>query len=93
MLSIVLPFIVFPLLWLTSSKTVMRVRRTAMVLPSGDAHVEQFTMTPAGSAAESGDDFVDYSNGKITVIIGWIIWTIIVVANVYAIVTLAMGET
>ena len=35
---------------------------------------------------------VDYSNGKITVAIGAVIWIIIVAANVYAIVGLAMGE-
>ena len=35
---------------------------------------------------------VDFSNGKIMVAIGAVIWLIIVAANVYAIVGLAMGE-
>ncbi|KAH9950957.1 smf Mn2+ and Fe2+ transporter-like protein [Amylocystis lapponica] len=76
-LSIVLPFIVFPLIWLTSSKNIMR----------------EFTILPAEGVAEAGEVFVDFSNNKFMICVGWMIWTIIVVANVYAIVSLGMGET
>jgi len=135
-LSIVLPFITFPLVWLTSSSTVMRVRKTPLDTDSKPPAVvsSQVTLSQAVSlmtspqpplpmhtrttslgstlcelplsAAESSaprrapqtekqgeqTDFVDYSNGKIMTFIGYLIWLVIVVANVYVIVTLGMGE-
>ncbi|KXN84964.1 Manganese transporter pdt1 [Leucoagaricus sp. SymC.cos] len=72
-LSIVLPFITFPLLYCTSSKAIMRAGR----LEGGDV--------------ENGNQWVDYSNGKVMIAIGVVIWLIIVVANAYVLVSLAMG--
>lgn len=45
-----------------------------------------------GDTEAALEEKVDFSNGKIMTVIGWIIWIVIVLANVYAIVTLAMGE-
>ncbi|KAH9932100.1 Nramp-domain-containing protein [Epithele typhae] len=69
-LSIVLPFVVFPLMWLTSSKTVMAIKRPA----------------------EQQYEIVHFSNGKISIVVGYAIWIVIVMANIYAIVGLARGE-
>jgi metal iron transporter len=79
-LSIVLPFITLPLLYLTSSKTVMRVRKP-------DALVSE-----AGELGDSWDDTIDYSNGKVTIIIGCGIWLLMLTANIYVIATLIMGQ-
>ena len=87
-LSIVLPFIVFPLLLLTSSKTVMSVKKP---LERSSAQGSASEGADAG-ATEAQVEMVDYSNGKIAMAFGWLIWLVIVMANVYAIVGLAMGQ-
>lgn len=109
-LSIVLPFVMFPLLWLTTSKRIMSVEKPGLDLPtltaddspsspdmppaSGsvtrktDSSVEQDVEASPPSATET----VDYSNGKIIAGIGYLIWAVVVVANAYVIVTLAMGK-
>lgn len=83
-LSIVLPFITFPLLYCTSSKAIMRVRRCSQ--PMGPR-----TETGGGDV-ENVDQWVDYSNGKITIFIGIAIWLVVVTANVYVLVSLAIGK-
>lgn len=110
-LSIVLPFVMFPLLWLTTSKKIMSVTKpesdpptlTADDLPSnpGMPPVSGSVTRKTGSSAEqdveaspsSAPEMVDYSNGKIIAGIGYLIWTVVVVANMYVIVTLAMGKS
>ena len=108
-LSVVLPFVVFPLLWLTSHKSIMSVKRprarTASLSPQmreapcgdGASVTETATTTPptmdaADPEAQPETETVDFSNGKIAIAVGSIIWIVIVLANVYAIVGLAMGE-
>ena len=60
---------------------------------SKKVHVSVTTITETAPDLERASaKAVDYSNGKITVAIGAVIWIIIVAANVYAIVGLAMGE-
>ncbi|KAG8687889.1 hypothetical protein FRC11_006429 [Ceratobasidium sp. 423] len=66
-LSIVLPFVIFPLVYLTSSDAVMSVP------------------TPDGGAKS-------YKSYWITTSLGYLIFVIVVLANSYVIVTLAMGE-
>jgi metal iron transporter len=84
-LSIVLPFIVLPLVWLTTSRTVMRVYAPA---PTRPAQVE--------NGAEEKDvaegEYLDFSNGWIIAGIGYVIWAVIVVANGYVLVTLIIGK-
>ena len=107
-LSIVLPFVMFPLLWLTTSKKIMSVKK-----PESDLT----TLTPAGSPSspdmskcetpktslptehdvetspDGPTEMVDYSNGKIVASIGYLVWAGIIVANVYVIVMLALGKS
>jgi metal iron transporter len=89
-LSLVLPFIIFPLVWLTSSRTVMRVRASAPA-----------RTTQKDDGAEAGEDptvaredvYVDYSNGWITAGVGYVILAVIVVANGYVLVMLMLGAS
>jgi metal iron transporter len=85
-LSLVLPFIVFPLVWLTSSRTVMRVYSPAPTRPAR-------TADGAGeekSVAEG--EYLDFSNGRIVASIGYAIWMVLVVANGYVLITLMLGK-
>ena len=170
-LSIVLPFVMFPLIWLTSSSVVMRVKKpkrlpmklsshekgekitvdskekgvcvenivvvTDDVLPEPSArksnvdgvtesklvggddededvlsrlsssrgtgkeiegeekevvsnmvHLETIPSQPEDDDSES--EYIDYSNGWITMILSYFIWLVVVVANGYLLVTLAI---
>ncbi|KAI0323016.1 smf Mn2+ and Fe2+ transporter [Amylostereum chailletii] len=99
-LSIVLPFIILPLVWLTSSKTVMRVRLSPpLPLEHGKSNDE----LPASGTLKSKDThevdaerdaedrFIDFSNGWIAMVLGYAIWLLVVVANGYVIITLILG--
>lgn len=77
-LAVILPFITFPLIWLTSSKKVMSVRKAGMV----------DNQDPEKASSE----MVDFSCGKVLTAVGLGIWLIMVAANMYVIVTLAMGK-
>lgn len=79
-LSFVLPFIVFPLVWLTSSRTVMRVYSPA---PTDGVGEEK-------SVAEG--EYLYFSNGWIVASIGYLIWVVLVLANGYVLVTLVLGK-
>jgi metal iron transporter len=108
-LSIVLPFIMLPLLWLTTSKDIMSVKKPELVsttLPTdGSSNHDMSTAskhaTPkTGHLTEHDDvealpsyEIVDYSNGKIVASIGYIVWVLVIVANLYVIVMLAMGKS
>jgi len=106
-LSIVLPFVMFPLLWLTSSKKIMSVKKPEADLPTLTADgspsnpdmslVTSKTGTPTEQDVEASSsptaETVDYSNGKIIAGLGYLIWTVVVVANAYVIVVLAMGKS
>ncbi|KAG1754741.1 natural resistance-associated macrophage protein-domain-containing protein [Suillus paluster] len=98
-LSIVLPFITFPLIYLTSSSRIMRVRKPS----PGSKSINPLDSLEASSppAIKSVDsdpemlqtqDFVDFSSGKFMTSLGCLIWLVIVVANVYVLVTLGMGQ-
>lgn len=109
-LSIVLPFIMFPLLWLTTNEKIMSVKKsesrsstlTTDSSPSNSdkSPASKFVTPKIGSSTEQdveaspspATEMVDYSNGKIVAGIGYLIWTVVVVANTYVIVMLAMGK-
>ncbi|KAJ7897345.1 natural resistance-associated macrophage protein-domain-containing protein [Mycena olivaceomarginata] len=78
-LAIVLPFITLPLIYLTSSKTVMRVRKPHALVST------------AAETENSWDDTIDYSSGIALTILGCAIWLVMLTANVYVIVTLIIG--
>ncbi|GLB43763.1 putative natural resistance-associated macrophage protein [Lyophyllum shimeji] len=88
-LSIVLPFITFPLVYCTSSKTIMSVRKPRdvplpVLSPSSDS----------SGLVESAEEYemVDYSSGRMATAIGATICLVVVAANVYVIVSLARGN-
>lgn len=96
-LSIVLPFITFPLIYLTSSSRIMRVRKTApehAVISSGVEVPSLPAVTSLDSDPEiiQTEEFVDFSSGKFMTSLGCLIWSVILVANVYVLVTLGMGQ-
>ncbi|KIM82213.1 hypothetical protein PILCRDRAFT_820595 [Piloderma croceum F 1598] len=85
-LAIILPFITFPLIWLTSCKKIMSVRKPEVTLEPG-SETEGGTCNP-----ERALPLVDFSSGKIATGVGVLIWLIMVAANAYVIITLAMGK-
>jgi metal iron transporter len=85
-LSLVLPFIVFPLVWLTSSSTVMRVRAPTPARPTQKEEGAEEDI----NAAE--DVYLYFNNGRVIAGLGYGIWAVIVVANAYALITLALGD-
>ncbi|GBE77581.1 Manganese transporter SMF1 [Sparassis crispa] len=103
-LSIVLPFVAFPLIWLTSSKSIMSVKKprpdkSSVEIPalSSDDAPDEVQLKEACVEVEEDkeaaeEEMVDFSNGKFTICLGYSIWLLIVIANAYTIVTLAMGE-
>lgn len=78
-LSFVLPFVAFPLVYITSSPKFMRVRV--------DTHRRQ-----SNSKDGEAEEFVDFSNSKIVMVLGYLIWLLVLVANGYVLITLAMGK-
>ncbi|KAJ3524698.1 hypothetical protein NMY22_g10885 [Coprinellus aureogranulatus] len=126
-LSVVLPFITFPLLWCTSSKAIMSVRKTKQTSSSspvvesdplppspstakGDATSPALSLpslpqssppsappsvgkpphSPSAVEAAEEDEMVDYSNNKLAIVVGAVIWLVVVAANVYVLVDLGM---
>jgi metal iron transporter len=106
-LSFVLPFVAFPLVYITSSSELMRSRRDdassslGRALVSGRSGAGVVDDAASDTSSKSSDAMVDseraeetkdYSNGKVVMCIGYAIWAVVVVANAYVLVTLAMGE-
>ncbi|KDQ31564.1 hypothetical protein PLEOSDRAFT_24093 [Pleurotus ostreatus PC15] len=85
-LSIVLPFITFPLIFLTSSKSIMSVRH-----PAERIETVNDDEGAVRNDAEGGEKTVDFSSGIITTSVGAAIWLVVMSANMYVIVSLAMG--
>lgn len=85
-LSIVLPFLVVPLVYLTSSKSVMSVRKSSS---QSSAPEPAFPLS-----IENGqkDELVDFSNSKTVATVGSVICLVIIVANVYVIISLGLGN-
>jgi metal iron transporter len=96
-LSIILPFIIFPLIYLTSSSRIMRVRKTALenkvISPDVNAHpLAVVTSSDGDPEIVQAEEFVDFSSGKVMTSLGWLIWSVVLAANVYVLVTLGMGQ-
>jgi metal iron transporter len=86
-LSFVLPFTIFPLIWLTSSRAVMRVRAPAPARATAKEDGAEEDPSVAGE-----DVYLDYSNGWFTMGIGYIILALIVIANGYVLIMLMLGK-
>ncbi|VDC05782.1 unnamed protein product [Peniophora sp. CBMAI 1063] len=103
-LSLVLPFIIFPLILITSTKSMMRVRVPASprgrsgIVSTGQESNRDLSLSPTPTLSDAsdpegnGDSFVEYSNSWLTVGIALAIWGIIVAANCYVIVSLILGN-
>jgi metal iron transporter len=91
-LSIVLPFISLPLIYLTSSKKIMTVKRPITRSLPESSGVPDAAADVATTDIERTQEDVDFSNGKIVIAICSGIWLIVVTANVYVIVNLALGK-
>ncbi|KAF7324704.1 hypothetical protein MKEN_00511900 [Mycena kentingensis (nom. inval.)] len=89
-LAIVLPFIILPLVYFTSSKPVMRVRKTSPQSTLCETpQLEDGGRVLSEAAVEAGEgETVDYSSGKIATGVGVVIWLIVFAANVYVLATL-----
>ncbi|OBZ79852.1 Manganese transporter SMF2 [Grifola frondosa] len=127
-LAIVLPFVAFPLIWLTSSKSVMSVRKpvapseeiiqSASTMPSTSAEERAEAITeipgdecqppnsqlPEKSVMEKREDifemrvkveegYVSFASSRLVTLIASLIFLVIVAANFYVVVVLAMGGT
>ena len=93
-LSMALPFITLPLIWLTSCKSIMSVRKPRQRPRSiTNVHVSEANLMDATEPdlENTDDERVDFSNSKLTSAVGLIIWLVIVVANVYVLVNLGNG--
>ncbi|KDQ62894.1 hypothetical protein JAAARDRAFT_28865 [Jaapia argillacea MUCL 33604] len=93
-LSIVLPFIVFPLVFLTSSKSIMSVKKPIDITDSApvDLPAQNESAEIVPTVAEASVEVVSFANNVFTKWLGYLVWLVILVANVYVIVTLALGE-
>ncbi|KAI6048028.1 smf Mn2+ and Fe2+ transporter [Pisolithus marmoratus] len=100
-LSIILPFITFPLIYVTSSSRLMKVRKPPQLLshtatspPDSDtlASAEADPSAPQDPETADGVEYVDFSNGKIITATAILTWLIIVAANVFALVSLGEGN-
>jgi metal iron transporter len=87
-LSVCLPFITLPLLWLTSNTRVMTVRRR----PDDGFEQESDSGKVNREDADTGENPVSFANGKAVIAIGATIWLLVAVANVYVLVKLGLGE-
>lgn len=83
-LSLLLPFVLFPLIRFTNSKDVMRVRRSAE--PGIELHD---MLGPAEGLL--GGDYVDMSNGRTVCVISWAVWLLVVALNLYLVVGVVLG--
>ncbi|KAF8167251.1 natural resistance-associated macrophage protein-domain-containing protein [Crassisporium funariophilum] len=91
-LSIVLPFITFPLLYCTASKAIMSVRKSKTIPVDGSGTLTAVELPAAlqnrtENALENAD-----SDELLTIGIGAAIWLVVVAANMYVIVELGMGS-
>ena len=101
-LSIVLPFIVFPLLLLTSNKELMTIKiprphdtaseaEVKVEDAESDKGVPSLPQSEIHADLEATEETVCYANSMLVQVLGWILWVIVVAANVYAIVSLGLG--
>ncbi|KAK7453194.1 Manganese transporter smf1 [Stygiomarasmius scandens] len=87
-LSIVLPFVTAPLIYLTASKKIMRARKPEFTISPNTTAAEMYKQDVEMTETE-GEDF---SSNRFTTAVASCIWVLVTIANVYVLVTLGMGE-
>lgn len=88
-LSILLPFITFPIVLFTGQKKIMRVPSISRPRRSIDQLDHERNSEPSGDEEGRRIEYIDMSNSKLTQIFGWAIWLTITGLNIYLIVILA----
>ena len=80
-LSFVPPFVAFPLIWFTSNPKLMTIQEEVVVvgsaLESEKAEVEVVERTVTETR------YIDHSNGKNMMGLGYLIWLVVLIANAY----------
>ncbi|KAF8971491.1 natural resistance-associated macrophage protein-domain-containing protein [Flammula alnicola] len=105
-LSIVLPFVAFPLIYLTSREDVMRVRKPPPEVRETDKTPPQVLELKMEMEQVPGnleilefeettekEETLDFSNGRWLASLSYVIWCVVLVANAYAIVMLVLGQS
>jgi len=106
-LSVLLPIVSFPLIHLTSSKKIMRVRinvdENNELSPRQSSPIPNTSLdgdddAPLGTSrykmtVEGEAEYVDMSNHIVTTILAWFIWLMVTGFDAYLIVKAAMGES
>jgi metal iron transporter len=104
-LSVVLPFVAFPLIYLTSKEAVMRVQKPPQeVVDQTKKGQEQISVAFEISESQRNksenqnqivqnveEETVDFSNSIMLASLAYAIWCVILVANAYAIVMLFLN--
>ncbi|CDO94450.1 unnamed protein product [Kluyveromyces dobzhanskii CBS 2104] len=86
-LSILLPFLVAPLIFFTCKKSIMKVKVNGKDGVSNSADAEA-----THGEEEEPDKYIDMANGWITTIIAFLVWFFISLLNVYTIVQLGISH-
>jgi metal iron transporter len=80
LLSMVLPFVVLPLIYFTSSK-------------SGLMRVTTSSGTPTTADGDRVDEVVDFASAWYVTWLGYFLVVVMIASNIYALVQLARGQT
>ncbi|CAL1694684.1 unnamed protein product [Somion occarium] len=96
-LSIVLPFIVFPLIWLTSSSSIMIAKSSPIQLSEHPQNTQEQLQDHSDESRgvdveDASGETVNFANNRFVAAVGYAIFVLVAAANVYAIVSLAMGQ-
>jgi metal iron transporter len=87
-LSIILPSVIFPLVYLCSRKEIMVVDG-----PEVDSlQAQTGTMTPVGGDGERRRKRKGYTSPMWVTVLGYALFTVVIAANVYVIVELILGN-
>lgn len=92
-LSILLPFLILPLIYFTGRKSIMSVEGT-----QGDNHIEVFVnkISQKKSTTHVNVSSVkkrNYANNLLTSMLSFLIWSFVTILNVYLIIQLGMGNS
>lgn len=89
-LSILLPFLVAPLIFFTCKKSVMKVEVNSADRNTDESVTQTQDNNTSDLESESKVTYLDMSNNWITTIIAFVVWLFITVLNVYTIVQLGL---
>ncbi|KAI5478528.1 metal iron transporter [Pseudohyphozyma bogoriensis] len=94
-LSIVLPFVMAPLIYFTTKQDVMSIpkdSRRVTPLPEEEKKTLLQTLNP-WRRRRGPEGWVSFANGTFIVYLAWTLWVLVVTANIYALYDLGAGES